>query len=215
MSFTCTPKHPYYHTNKTLKTYNITKRSLRAYIWEFRCYFDLDFHCRCYVRTNYVSMWWSDQKRGKALWLPLSLSIWSKSSNHAFRPQLTALACQLCRTKSCSKWEENCQPLAKLKIRLVSAGGWNKAMEITGSEKVAESSLVLCVRWTTICSKNLDSHLQGRELKVKCEELSKRASEHNPGFLLFGSQFGTEEDPFRLLVIDRTIVKPRNKRTRC
>ncbi|KAH7835804.1 hypothetical protein Vadar_030012 [Vaccinium darrowii] len=45
-------------------------------------------------------------------------------------------------------------------------------------------------------------------------ELSKRASEHNPGFLLVGSQSGTEEDPFRLLVIDRTIVKPRNKRTR-
>ncbi|KAH7836134.1 hypothetical protein Vadar_033022 [Vaccinium darrowii] len=76
-----------------------------------------------------------------------------------------------------------------------AAGGDNKAVETTGSEKVQrEWTCALCQVRTT-CEKNLHSHLQGRRHGQVSRAESKYANEQNQGFLIFGSQSRAKEYP--------------------
>ncbi|KAH7834296.1 hypothetical protein Vadar_014655 [Vaccinium darrowii] len=83
---------------------------------------------------------------------------------------------------------------------VAAAGGENKAVEITGLEKVQKEWTCALCQVTTTCEKNLDTHLKGRKHRAKCRELkaSKQANKTKGS-----SSLAASPEPKKCLNVDR------------
>ncbi|KAI8532416.1 hypothetical protein RHMOL_Rhmol11G0213000 [Rhododendron molle] len=95
----------------------------------------------------------------------------SKISNHTIRPQHHSLLLQVkCVEPNLAQNEKNTVAAEEIEEKtLTAAGGENKAVKITDSEKVQREWTCALCQVTATSEKMLDSHLQGR--KHKAQEL--------------------------------------------
>ncbi|KAF7126711.1 hypothetical protein RHSIM_Rhsim11G0141100 [Rhododendron simsii] len=109
-----------------------------------------------------------------------------------------------CLEPNLAQNEEKTVAAGEIKEKIVAtAGGKNKAVEITTSYKVQREWTCALCQVTTTCEKNLDFHLQGRKHKDKCEELkaSKQVNK-NKG----SSSLAASLEPKKTLSVDRPNV---------
>ncbi|KAH7834855.1 hypothetical protein Vadar_020328 [Vaccinium darrowii] len=93
-----------------------------------------------------------------------------------------------------------------------AAGGENKAVEITGLEKIQREWTCALCHVTTTCEKNLDTHLKGRKDRAKCQEL-KASKRTKPRVPPLWQPVQSQSNP--LTLIDRKTTEPRNNSLRC
>ncbi|XP_058190872.1 uncharacterized protein LOC131308070 isoform X2 [Rhododendron vialii] len=109
-----------------------------------------------------------------------------------------------CLEPNLAQNEKKTVAAGEIKEKIVAtAGGKNKAVEITTSYKVQREWTCALCQVTTTCEKNLDFHLQGRKHKDKCEELkaSKQVNK-NKG----SSSLAASLEPKKTLSVDRPNV---------
>ncbi|XP_058189515.1 uncharacterized protein LOC131307122 [Rhododendron vialii] len=107
----------------------------------------------------------------------------SKISNHTIRPQHDSLLLQVkCVEPNLAQNEENTVAVEEIKEKtLAAAGGENKAVKITDSEKVQREWTCALCQVTATSEKILDSHLQGRKHKAQELKASMQVNKNTDG----------------------------------
>ncbi|KAG5526121.1 hypothetical protein RHGRI_032416 [Rhododendron griersonianum] len=119
----------------------------------------------------------------------------SKISNHTIRPQHDSLLLQVkCVEPNLAQNEKNTVAAEEIKEKtLAAAGGENKAVKITDSEKVQREWTCALCQVTATSEKILDSHLQGRKHKAQELKASKQVNKNTDGEInhLQGRRYGS------------------------